>query len=283
MFKKDMVAVVKCDGKILREDGDMVSLPFNNEYSILIKNLRSKKALVSISIDGQDILNDGKLIIDGNSEIELERFVKDLDKGNKFKFIQKTQKIQENRGDKIDDGIIRIEFQFEKEIVETPIIKYSPIHFGDPFTPLHNSWTDSNWNTLDSTNFSGSMNSSNINSVVNTDNLNMPTFSAQNCSSSRSLGNTTLSNSISKSINLPMCDEGITTKGSVSNQKFKHGSVGVLENNSYVMTLKLKGFTQTGNIVNKPLTVKTPKICPICGTNNRNVNKYCKECGTFLD
>ncbi len=44
MYKQNFVVVVKCNGKILREqDSDVVYLPFGAEYSILLKNKDSRR------------------------------------------------------------------------------------------------------------------------------------------------------------------------------------------------------------------------------------------------
>jgi hypothetical protein len=109
MYSEKFIAVVKSGGRILRErdirSGDgTVLLPFGSEYSIEMQNLYTEKAIVSITIDGQDILCNRALTIDPNQKFELERFLDDLDAGNRFRFIQKTKEIIENRGDKLDDG-----------------------------------------------------------------------------------------------------------------------------------------------------------------------------------
>src|SRR5574343_314085 len=105
VYNKKMVAVVKVEGKILwDEDCGNVYLPYGTEYSLMIKNMESRKALVKISIDGQ-LICEGGFIILPNTSIEIERYVSDLNKGNRFKFIEKTQQIKEHRGDKIDDGL----------------------------------------------------------------------------------------------------------------------------------------------------------------------------------
>ena len=88
VYREKFVAVVKCDGRILREINNVVTLPFGSEYSILFKNLEGRKASVNVSIDGQDVLYNKSLIIEPNEkEFELKRFIKNLDQGNKFKFI----------------------------------------------------------------------------------------------------------------------------------------------------------------------------------------------------
>jgi hypothetical protein len=117
MYNEKMVAVVKSNGKIVREVGNSVYLPFGSEYSIYLKNLSSKRAVVSITIDGQDVLNGDKIIVDSNDTFELKGFMDNcgLRVRNKFKFIEKTQEISDYRGDKIEDGLIVVKYRFEKE------------------------------------------------------------------------------------------------------------------------------------------------------------------------
>jgi len=115
MFKDNFIVAVKYNDSILREDGDTVTLPFDSEYSILLKNLDSKRASVNITIDGEDILNGNSLVLKPNSVLDLKGFLEDNDEvKKKFKFIHKTKDIADYRGDRIDDGLIRIEFAYEK-------------------------------------------------------------------------------------------------------------------------------------------------------------------------
>lgn len=124
VFKSNFVASIKSNGKILHEDRNetspVVYLPFQSEYSILLKNLNTVKANVNISIDGIDILYGKSIIVNPNSEINIERFLDDMDAGHRFKFIEKTEQISNFRGDRIDDGIVRIEYQFEEIPQWTP-------------------------------------------------------------------------------------------------------------------------------------------------------------------
>ena len=135
MYNSGLVAVVKSNGKILREDKDVCFLPFNSEYSLLIKNLETRTAVIKISIDGQDVLDGTSLVLRPNTQINLEGFLKGNQATNKFKFINKTQGISDYRGDRIDDGIIRIEYWFEK---------YQPsyIYINSNYV------NDSKWNTI---------------------------------------------------------------------------------------------------------------------------------------
>src|SRR5579863_8471453 len=112
-----VVACVKVDGKILREDKNVVTLPFGSEYSVFIKNLNPRRIKVKVSVDGTDATEGAWLVVEPNSDFDLERFIRagNMDRGNRFKFIERTGEIAEHRGIKADDGLIRIEYQVEKE------------------------------------------------------------------------------------------------------------------------------------------------------------------------
>jgi len=118
MYDSKFVACVKANGKILREVNDMVYVPFGTEFSILLKNLNTAKAKVKVFIDGDDATEATQLVIEsttGNNSLELTRFIKNgnLNSGNRFKFIERTRSIKEHRGIRDEDGLIRVEFEFE--------------------------------------------------------------------------------------------------------------------------------------------------------------------------
>jgi len=262
VYKERFVTVIKCQGKILRENGDLVTLPFGSEYSLLLKNLESKRASVKIEIDGKDVLDGCALIIDPNSEIELERFVEKLDEGNRFKFIQKTKEIQDFRGDKIDDGIIRVEVTYEKNSfvqISCGGFRYRSNgveYFGHPYSHTGDS------ESLRGFNYTSSNSS--------------PTFSC-------SYDNIPVAGNIPSNVENDISeDEGITVKGSISNQKFKTTNIGELEDESHVIILRLKGTTSKNIQVQKPITVKTKIQCETCGRKWKSHIKYCGNCGTSL-
>lgn len=244
MYNNKLVASVKVGGKIMKEDGETVYLPFGSEYSFLLKNLNTRKALVKIEIDGEEVTAGG-LIIKPNQTVDLERFILDgnMDTGPKFKFIEKTQQISDYRGDKIEDGIIRVTYQFE--VAPT----YVTSTYYDPFnTYLRGTGGGSGGNQI----YGMSVGSS------------VDGFAATSY-------NVTSTN-----------DAGITTKGSDSDQKFQYGNIGTLETTEHVIVLQLKG--QIGqHVVQQPVTVKRKVRCTVCGKNNfLSGNKFCPECGTNL-
>jgi hypothetical protein len=257
MYKDNFVAVVKCRGKILRErSGGSVYLPFGSEYSILLKNKDARRALVNIEVDGKDVLNGHGLIMEGNETQEIKGFMRDMSKTNRFKFIQKTREIQSHRGDRIDDGLVRVTYKFEKAKSD-PVWIYRD-YGRTEWNKLHD---DSNWGFHEG------------NGYYYND-------------SPSTAGNSTVRyscNTKSLSSSAPNVDEGITVKGEKINQNYYHGSIGSLESKVRTIVLHLKGATKKRKKIQKAVTVKTKLRCETCGRKNRSTNKYCYNCGTYLD
>jgi hypothetical protein len=307
MYNSGIVAVVKVNGRILRESKDEVFLPFNSEYSILLKNLESRKCLVNISIDSQDVLDGNSLIIDPNTESELKGFMNGNKVKNRFKFIQKTKEISEHRGDKIDDGIIRIEYRFEQFPTQKQVVITEHWHYNyNPpcnwnclncfnnccnrryYTPAQtwkNPWNTSVYGSVTS-GLSGTSGSSGCSGVSGMSSMRGSTaFTNNNIGSSVNYCSTNDSllsgDTYFKGID-PLPDEGITVKGSQINQNFNYGNIGVLENSPRVIILKLIG-TKAGEIIEKPLTIQSKKECPTCGKKSKSHINFCPACGTFLE
>jgi len=149
MFNKNFVVVVKVNGKVLREVDGVVKIPFGSEYTILLKNLDTKTAAVEVSIDGQDVLDNSRLVIYGNAELELHGFLKGNDVKNKFKFIEKTEEISNYRGDRPDDGVVRVKYTFEKPTIpywyttktwyQPMVYDYDRYYYGPPAGCMGNS------------------------------------------------------------------------------------------------------------------------------------------------
>lgn len=247
VYNQKFVVIVKSGNKVLREKGDTVYIPFGEEYSIVLKNLNSVKAVAKITVDGEDTLDGNGIIVPANSTVELEGFMKGKKVTNKFKFIEKTDQIAAYRGNKIGDGLVRVSFKFE---VPLPIVTY----------PSTMWYTDnrgfSSGRDIDYGSFcTGDHNSFRLNSMAS---------SFGQCYS-KSMRN----------------EDGITVKGSLSNQSFTQGVVGILEAEEHVIVLQLKGSIKN-KIVQKAVSVKTKLICEICGKSNKSSSKFCSNCGAYL-
>ena len=118
MHSNNFVLAVKDNGgRVLRELGGGVYLPFHSEYSLYLKNNNNVRACCAVDIDGMDVLGGKELILDANGYVELERFLVDgnLSSGKKFKFVpQGHSDVQDPSSG--DNGIIKVTFW--KESVE---------------------------------------------------------------------------------------------------------------------------------------------------------------------
>ncbi len=262
MYESKLVASLKANGKILREFKDTVYIPFGSEYSFLIKNLNTKRALVYVHIDGESVIENG-LVLNAGQEVDLERYVKNgnLSTGNKFKFIERTSSIEKHRGAKLEDGLVRIEFAFEKE------------------HPMQSFFNNNLYNKS-------------IMRGIGADTFAVPqgTGSALYSSVSGSTGDgawLSASSATTNSMNISaqaqsLNDVGITVPGSQSNQKFTTTTMGVMEAETHNIIFKLLGETEDNKPVLQPVNVKMKPKCNTCGKQNKATAKFCSECGTAL-
>ena len=245
MYESKLAAAIKVKGKVLREFKDTVYIPFGSEYSILLKNLNTTRAVVNVFIDGEDTVPGG-LVIDPGREVDLERWIKNgnLTEGNRFKFIERTGSVEQHRGVKLEDGLVRIEFQFEQPRLI--------------------------WN---STNISGAIypQSGIMRGYGNSTGDVWPQGSVTCSTSSYDATSVNSSHELLNNI-------GITVPGSRSDQKFQTTYVSALESIKHSMIFKLVGGTMP-----KPITVKHKPKCVTCGKHNKATAKFCTECGTALE
>jgi hypothetical protein len=144
VYNQKFVVAIKVNGKILRENSGDIFIPFGSEYSIMLKNLNSVKAVASIHVDGEDVLDNHEVIVPANTSVEIEGFSKNKKVTNKFKFIKKTEQITNYRGNKIDDGLVRVSFKFEEGSTASIWWHHTPIQTyvsHQTYTP--NCWADS--------------------------------------------------------------------------------------------------------------------------------------------
>ena len=273
MYQSKLVASLKANGKILREFKDTVYIPFGSEYSFLIKNLNTQRAVVNIFIDGDDVV-EGGLVLNAGQEVDLERYVKNgnLTEGNRFKFVERNEAIENGpRGIKLEDGLVRIEFQYEQ-----------------PRPVLNRSWiAASGSNSIYPQQGTGSA-SYNVNGMLRSvDWSKNGEITAQ--AASASVDKYCADNGIptnefhSGAATMDWNDVGITVPGSKSEQKFTTVTMGALEAEKHTIVLKLLGETADNKPVLKPVTVKAKPRCQTCGHTNKATAKFCNKCGTALE
>ena len=305
MYNSKLAVAIKHNGKILRETKDLVKLPYGSEFSVLVKNLNSKRVKFTLHIDGTDVLSGEQIIVRPNSDVEVKRFIRNgnMDEGNAFKFIERTKSIEDGpRGIKVDDGIVRVEFWFEQDQPEIKVndIYWNKHHYRDYYTQPY--WS-TNYGSGMSTQIVGQYNSAGpyTASTVCGASGSAGTFGDSqymntSCASALrgtinqvSASNATFSNTTATSASVDshpgsLCADneiGITVPGSKVEQKFTPVYGFKSEVNSHVIVLRLVGIVGEVEVV-APITVEFKPQCVTCGRRNKANSKYCTDCGTAL-
>ena len=283
MYESKLAAAIKVNGKVLREfNKDTVYIPFGSEYSILLKNLNTKRAVVNITIDGQNIV-EGGLVLNAGQEVDLERFVKNgnLTEGNRLKFIERTDTIEQHRGIKLEDGLVKVEFQFEQP--PRPILWVND---------RYPTYTPSQW--YNTTSYGGVQGSAtptafNINGVLRSADFSkgeyvkaQATAAVNQYCADNGIANKSEVHDGMATMDCAFNDAGITVPGSKSTQKFSTVYMGAMEAEKFSMVFRLLGDIGQAK-VSKPVTVKHKVKCTTCGRQNKATAKFCAECGTALE
>lgn len=320
MFKNGLVAIIKANGKIIRDVDDggsrVVYLPFGTDYTIALKNNESKRAAVSITVDGVDVLDGSQLVIDANAETEVKGFVNSSSRfaKNGFRFIEQTDKVKAHRGESISDGLVRVEFQYEAqqpERIPVPIPVPYPVPTPYPTFPYwwrkyaQDQWKLTNENDLltrynEHVRMFGEMrNASDIpdgfysrqnkcgaksNSLrreVETQDLGFA-CSVNQVNTSNDIGSLGILRSSGFDKNAVPNDRGVTVAGAHVNQQFERAYLGVLEKTKHTIVFELRGEKTTGAKVTEPLYSRAKIECPSCGTKSASSAKFCSDCSTAL-
>lgn len=265
MYKNNFVVSIKTADKYVREEGDHFNIPFGSEYIIYLKNLNDVDAAVAVSIDGMSIFPQ-KIMVRAKQSVEL--------KGNAdnhaFKFIQKSQKISQYRGDRPEDGLISVTYQFvnrsRQDDVSKILDEIEKLKRTKPYQPYYVPyWPPYRWTYHpDWYHHSAPYCGSGLNNISSYCSNSSPNFQASSYSAARGAD----------------VSSGITTSGSDVNQHYDT-FFQALNTDTHTITIKLYGEVQ-GTPVETVVHTRTKLMCGVCGTRNVSNHKYCGECGTRL-
>ena len=280
MYGNKIAAAIKVNGKVLREFKDTVYVPFGSEYTILIKNLHTQRAIINIFIDGENVVPGG-LVLNAGQEVDLERSIKNgnLNEGNRFKFIERTGAIEDHRGVKLEDGLIRIEHQFEMPYRPPQVI--GPV-WGQYPPGVRGEWYGSTSGTASPTSY-------NVNGVLRSVDFSkgeqvkaMATTAINNYCADNNIVAQSEYHEGTATMDWCQNEVGITVPGSKSEQKFQTTHMGTLEAEKHNMVIRILGQTANNMPVEKPVTVKAKQKCDTCGHTNKATANFCTKCGTSL-
>jgi len=246
MYSDGFVIAVKFNGKVLRESyqhgNRTVYLPYHSEYSLLLKNNKDVRALAQVEIDGMDVLSGKELVIDANSQTELERFMLDgnLNSGRRLKFVPLSDPAVQDPTSS-DNGLIRVKFTEEAQTIHW--------YYTEP--KIHKPGGDNWWKQFKGTDYS-------------------------KC---QSRGVTTFHAALDTPVSTHDCDtgdKGATVEGSHSNQSFGLTDFGT-RGNSTTLTLRL--LAQKDPVY---VSDTRYKFCTSCGKRVKRSAKYCSNCGRLI-
>lgn len=303
MYSDKFVVAIKANGKILKETKDLVQLPFGSEFSVLVKNLNSRRAKFTLHIDGTDVLGGEEIIVNANSDVEMKRFIRNgnMDEGNAFKFIERTAAIEDGpRGIKMDDGVIRVEFWFEKQapIVNTVTTYHNDVwwndyyyrrgYFGSPmigngvsYNAVASNAADESGGGSTLSNNAGPLRSTMAKSAVAKASVAQAMNHVQSESLSAHAAAADAMETTGGMAPAQVNEVGITVPGSKVEQKF-HTVYGFkAEEVSNVIILRLAGTV--GNVeIKAPVIARANQHCSTCGKVNKAKANFCSGCGTSL-
>ena len=260
MHYDKFVVAVKAGSKFLRDEDGVVKLPFGSDYNLYLKNLNSRDAVVSVSIDGKDVLGGNRLVVRANSNVDLLGFMEGNSVKNAFRFIQLTKELEERLGYSPEDSLIRVEVTYRKEKPITQVVDtvYRYNHWDWQPRPYiwHNDYYTNGNKPIDR------------NVTVSCYGASASLDGVNTCSSK----NTSFSTS----------DVGITVKGKECDQNFSSIYINDLEDQSHVLVLRLSGYKEDNSKVETVVGSQEKLECPTCGIKNENKSKFCVNCGTSL-
>jgi hypothetical protein len=279
MYANKLVLAVKASGKVLREIGDQVFIPFGSEYSLLLKNLHDVKVSVKVFVDGRDATDGVSLVLNPKEQVELERFINkgNLSKGNRFKFVKSIPELQAHRGSSAEDGLIRVEFKIEKpkptinitSTITPWMISHAPSWNGSSFhSGYPNGVRSSDLDSIKFKGIDGSTTGQYLGQISNTI-----------CNAASSISG----NAVQQSL-----DSGVTVPGSISSQEFQVAAPTEFYEYSNTIVLRMVGeveraSTSTYHPVTAPVTVKTRTGCPSCGLKVKPSSRFCSRCGSAIE
>lgn len=271
MYNNNLAMAVKVDGKVLREVNDKVYLPFGSEYTLYFKNTSSKRCRIKITIDGTDIMDGRNLIVNGNSNATVSRFIKNgnLTEGNSLKFIEKTEAISNHRGDKIEDGLITVVYEFEKDDDFLERLRRESNHFrcmgslqGNGVQQYRGlvakaaTWT--NTATLCDATPQG---------ITAPGSHNTQKFHSASWNGSDGKGSSTMT---------------LQLKGEIEERKAYYMDVGDRDSHTASEMLDYVSKEILSRRVDHSLLTSEKITCSMCGTKHKSSAKFCSECGASL-
>ncbi len=264
MYNQQFVLAILNEGSPVREIAGGVTLPFNSEYKIRLKNKNNVRTKARVWVDGRKVSGLGDFILHEGETLDLERFLDaSMSQGRRFKFVPLSDGRFNDPTDP-DNGIVKVEFY--KELA----IKIDFIDFKNPIKPLPTYPVDPY--------YPSNMHTSN-HTVTDTNSGRGSSAGSLGVSSSRLIGASTSYYAFNS---LPSKGQaGATVEGGNSNQTFTEGDDFETDAFPVTLTLRIQG-PRTRTVSPKPQPQPSPqprRFCNSCGARRKRSDNFCSGCG----
>lgn len=260
-YDSQFVLAIMHNGSPVREISGKVTLPFNSEYKIRLKNKHSYlRAKARVWVDGRKASNLGDFILDAGETLDLERFLDEsMTSGRRFKFVPLSDGRVNDPTDE-ENGIIKVEFYRERDYIKGRKITVNPWPT-QPITPKP-WWDDNSYSHGEGT--------------IPCSNLTFTSFNAIKSSTTSSC------NFVSPASTPDQA--GATVEGGHSGQQFVAGADFQTDVCPVTLTLRMQGpkERQSPTVCPEAKPKKKPvkvRFCPECGARRMRKAKFCHRCG----
>lgn len=138
VYSSNFVLTVVVGGHIQKEKANgVVEIPFGSEYTLRLRNKNDRRAVVKISIDGENV-SGGGYVIPAKQVIEIKRH---WDKDCAFKFVDLDSEEAHDAGkngpnpDK-QKGVVEAKFHLEKKVVNPVEVHHYHHHYDQQWSDL---------------------------------------------------------------------------------------------------------------------------------------------------
>jgi hypothetical protein len=263
-YDSQFVLAIMHNGSPVREISGKVTLPFNSEYKIRLKNKHDYlRAKARVWVDGRKASNLGDFILKPGETLDLERFLDEsMTSGRRFKFVPVSDSRVNDPTDE-ENGIIKVEFYREVDYFNRIVINPNPWPT-IPINPKPYRWDDGNSGTpyrhgggrvTCSNSVQSNFTTSNI--AANVNYLSSPA----------------------------PAQAGATVEGGHSGQQFVEGADFQTEVFPVTLQLRVQGPRKDPVVCPGAKPPKRPvktRFCPNCGARRMRGAKFCHRCGEKL-
>jgi len=287
MYNNNFVASILVNGRISKEDGNVVKVPFGNEFAVRLRNKLNNPAAVDLYVNGTRVNQVGQLLIPANSHLDIDRWVFADKTDRKLIFVKSGDSRVSEPGES-ENGHVEARFYELNDSIQTiethihhhdywPYYIYVDRYYAypKPYMPyIHPEiiWCDTGYTISNITLAGGRGRGTSAGSITlrSSSDLNTAVYGSNDTSSYIAGGMNSVCSSVSD--NIALTSNGAVAEGDKVDTKKEfekfNKPVGMLKGTPTIMKLILQGYS-----------IPKSNKCKKCGNMKRTDDKFCSRCG----